>query len=131
MGIEKDYLMRQLLMLFDVLQKIVRYRRKGEKGKALEEIDFFYKTIQVEQNIGEMGIEELIEYLEKQKKLNNQQLEMVGFVLKEEGELASSDVRRTDYFKKAFFILQKVDRESISFSMDRQLKIAQLKEYLN
>ena len=45
MGIEKDYLMRQLLMLFEVIQKILRWRKKGEKGKALDEnnIDLLFR----------------------------------------------------------------------------------------
>ena len=44
MGIEKDYLMRQLMMLFDVIQKILRYRKKGENEEALDEIQYFYQT---------------------------------------------------------------------------------------
>ena len=45
MGIEKDYLMRQLMILFEVIAKILRYRKKGEKGKTLDEINYFYKLL--------------------------------------------------------------------------------------
>ncbi len=38
MGIERDYLMRQLMMLFEVIHKIRRYRKMGEQGKANDEI---------------------------------------------------------------------------------------------
>jgi hypothetical protein len=38
---------------------------------------------------------------------------------------------KLDFFRKAYFLLDKVDRESITFSMDRQMKMAELREYLN
>lgn len=131
MGIEKDYIMRQLLMLFEVIQKILRYRKKGEKGKAEEEIKIFYQTLRIEQDIRSMGIQELIKFLEQEKKLTNEQIEMVAFVLKEQGELAGDKTLRTGCFQKAYFLLDKVERESLTFSMDRQLKLAELREYLN
>jgi hypothetical protein len=34
-------------------------------------------------------------------------------------------------FKKYSILLEKVDRESTSFSMDRQMKLAELRDYLN
>jgi len=131
MGIEKDYLMRQIMMLFEVIHKILRYRRKGEKGKALDQIKYFYDCLKIEGTISSMGIEQILEYLEKDKNLNNEQIEMVAFVLKEQGELTNSNESKLDFFRKSYFLLQKVDHESTSFSMDRQLKLAELKEYLN
>ena len=78
-----------------------------------------------------MTIEKLIDFLEKEKNLSNEHIEMVAFVLKEQGEL-EEDVRlKTDFFRKAWFLLDKVERESITFSMDRQLKMAELREFLN
>ncbi len=131
MGIEKDYLMRQLLMLFEVIQKILRYRRKGEKEKAEEEIKYFYSTLKIEENIESMGIEQLIDFLEKTRKLTSEHLEMVAFVLKEQGELTENREKKLDFFRKSYFILDKVEHESTTFSMDRQMKIAELREYLN
>lgn len=131
MGIEKDFLMRQLMMLFEVIHKILRYRKKGEKGKALHEIQYFYECLKIENDIHFMNIEKLLEFLEKDKKLNNEQIEMVAFVLKEQGELSESTNEKLDFFRKSWFLLEKVDRESINFSMDRQMKLAELKEWLN
>jgi hypothetical protein len=56
---------------------------------------------------------------------------MIAFVLKEQGELAANELHKIDYFRKAYFLLDKVERESITFSMDRQMKMAELREYLN
>lgn len=131
MGVEKDYLMRQIMMLFEVLQRIFRHRKKGEKGKALDEIKYFYNCLKIERNLENLTIENFIEYLEKEKNLSNQQLELVAFVLKEQGELSDEMDNKTNYFRKAYFLLDKIERESTSFSMDRQMKLAELKEFLN
>jgi hypothetical protein len=56
---------------------------------------------------------------------------MVAFVLKEQGELSQTKETKLDFFRKSWFLLDKVERESITFSMDRQMKMAELREYLN
>jgi hypothetical protein len=110
MGVEKDYLMRQLMMLFEVIQKILRHRRKGEDEEAEKQIQFFYEYLKIDEDVEKLSVEALIDLLEKDKNL---------------------DDKRLDFFRKSYFILQKVERESISFSMDRQMKIAELSAYLN
>lgn len=131
MGIEKDYLMRQLLMLFEVIHKILRWRKKGEKGKAYDEIKYFYQILNIDTDVRKLTIEELLRLLEKDKKLTNEHIEMVAFVLKEQGELEDDVSLKLDFFRKSYFLLEKVERESITFSMDRQMKLAELREFLN
>lgn len=130
MGIEKDYIIRQLMMLFEALQKIMKLRKMERKDEAIEEICAFYAELKIDDEIETMEIEDLISFLEKEKNLTREQIEMVGYVLKERGELEDNPVSKTNFLSKSFFILQKVDRESITFSMDRQLKLAELKEML-
>lgn len=131
MGIERDYLMRQLMMLFEVINKILRYRKKGEKENALDQVKYFYECLKIKIDINSYEIEKLMNYLEKDKNLNNEQIEMLAFVLKEQGELTDSVDDKLDFFRKSYFLLEKVERESVSFSMDRQMKIAELKYRLN
>lgn len=131
MGIERDYLMRQLMMLFEVINKILRYRKKGEKENALDQVKYFYECLKIKIDINSYEIEKLMNYLEKDKNLNNEQIEMLAFVLKEQGELTDSVDDKLDFFRKSYFLLEKVERESVSFSMDRQMKIAELKDRLN
>lgn len=131
MNIERDYLMRQLMMLFDVIQKIFNFRKKGQKEEADEQIRYFYNYLKLENKIQELNIESFLEYLVSEKKFTNDHLEMVAFVLKEQGELAENTRQKLDFFRKAYFLLEKVDRENTSFSMDRQMKLAELREYLN
>ncbi len=131
MGIERDYLMRQLKMLFEVIQRILHYRKKGEKEQAMEEIKTFYHYLNITENVHTMSIEALLNLLVTERKLTNSQLEMVALVLKEQGELADNAEQQLDFFSKAYFFLEKVERESTSFSMDRQMKLAELREYLD
>jgi hypothetical protein len=131
MGIEKDYLMRQLMMLFELISKIFRYRKKGEFDKAEDEINYFYSILKIDEDVRILSIEELLNLLENIKKLTNEHIEMVAYVLKEQGELSSNEREKLDFFRKSFFLLEKIERESVSFSMDRQMKLAELREYLN
>jgi len=131
MSIEKDFIMRQLMMLFEVIQKIFRHRETGKKEEAEKEIQYFYECLKIETKIQSMKIEEMLEFLEKDKNLSREHIEMVAFVLKEQGELSESAEDKLNFFSKSYFLLEKVERESVSFSMDRQMKLAELKEYLN
>jgi len=131
MGIEKDFLMRQLMMLFEVISRIIRLRKKGEDENALDEINYFYSCLKIEVDVKTLSIEALLDLLENVKKLTNEHIEMIAFVLKEQGELSETLETKIDFFRKSYFLLDKVERESITFSMDRQMKIAELREYLN
>lgn len=131
MGIEKDFLMRQLMLLFEVIQKILRHRKTGDKEKAFEQIKYFYELLKIDDDIDSMSIEQLMDFLVKDKNLTNEQIEMIAFVLKEQGELSEQNEKKLDFFSKSYFLLQKVEQESITFSMDRQMKLAELKAWLN
>lgn len=130
MGLEKDYIIRQLMMMFEALQKILRLRKEDKNEEALVEIQKFYSAFKIDEDIENKEIEELINFLEKEKNLTPEQIEMVGYMLKERGELENNLMKKMNYFSKSFFILAKVDRESITFSMDRQMKLEELKNNL-
>lgn len=131
MGIERDFLMRQMMQLFDVLQRILGLRIKGDREEAEAQIRYFYKILKWENDIRKLNLEELMEYAQNRRKLTNEQIELLAFVLKEQGELAETEDERLDFFRKAYFLLDKVERESIVFSMDRQMKLTELRAYLN
>ncbi|MCY1721662.1 hypothetical protein OU798_15005 [Prolixibacteraceae bacterium Z1-6] len=131
MGLEKDFLMRQLMLLFEVIHKILGHRKKGENEEAEEAIQYFYECLKIEKDVEQLSIDELVYLLEKEKNLTKEQIELVAFVLKEQGEMQDQEKRRINLFQKAYFLLQKVDRESAVFSMDRQMKMEELKMYLN
>ena len=130
MGIEKDYLMRQLLQLFEVFQKILRFRKSEEKENAEKEIAQFYTMLKIEKNIRNMSIEELLVYLETTLNYSWEQMELIAFVMKEQGELENNEDNKLDFFSKSFFVLTKVERESRNFSYERQIKLAELGDIL-
>jgi hypothetical protein len=131
MSIERDYLMRQLMQLFQVLRKILGLREDGEIEEARAQVRYFYRILKINEDIGKLSIEDLLKLLQDEKKFTNEQIEVFAFVLKEQGEMADDESLRHNFFRKAAFLLEKVDKESISFSMERQMKIQELKSYLN
>lgn len=131
MGIERDYLMRQLMMLLEVIQKIFSFRQKGQLKEAEDEIKYFYSFLNIEKNFHELTIESFLEYLINDKKFENSHLELIAFVLKEQGEMTEDTGQQQDFFRKSYFLLEKVERESTSFSIDRQLKLTELRSFLN
>jgi len=131
MSIERDYLMRQLMQLFDVLRKILGHREKGEIAEAEAQIRYFYNILKIDTNVRDLTIEQMLELLQEKKKFSNEQIELFAFVLKEQGEMAEDENDRLNFFQKAHFLLNKVENESSVFSMDRQMKLAELRAYLN
>lgn len=131
MGFERDYLMRQLMMLIEVISRIIRLRKNGQNESACEEIDYFYKCLAVDTGFVEMAAEEMMQYLVTEKKLTNEHLELIAFVLKEQGELATTESDKLAFFSKAWFLLDKIERESTAYSVERQLKMADLRAFLD
>jgi hypothetical protein len=130
MGIEKDYIVRQMMLMFEALQKILRLRKENKNKEALFEIQNIYAMLEIDENIENMDIEDFIAFLETDKNLTRDQIEMVGYVLKEHGEIENDAFKKVNFFSKSFFILNKVDRESITFSMDRKIKLEEINKYL-
>jgi hypothetical protein len=131
MGFERDYLMRQLMMLFEVISRIIRFRRNGQNENASEEIVYFYKCIAVDLSLASMTAEEMIRYLTIEKNLTNEHLELVAFVLKKQGEITATESDKLNYFSKSWFLLNKIERESTTYSVERQLKMAELRAFLD
>ncbi len=119
------------MMLFEVIARIIRYRKNGQNENALEEIDYFYRCLAVEPGFTEMSAEEMMKYLISEKKLTNEHLELIAFVLKEQGEIAKNESDKLAYFSKSWVLLDKVERESTAFSVERQLRMAELRAFLD
>ena len=131
MGIERDFLMRQLMMLFEVISRIIRFRKNGQNENASEEIGYFYKCLAVDSGFATMTAEEMMRYLTIEKNLTNEHLELIAFVLKEQGEIATTESDKLNYFSKSWFLLNKIERESTAYSVERQLRMAELRAFLD
>lgn len=130
MGVEKDYIIRQIMMLFEVLQRVLRLKKQGKNDEAIGEINTFYSMLKIDQGQIQGDTEKFIHYLESGKNLTPQQMEIVGFVLKEQGDLENSPNSKLNLFSKAYFILERVERGVIDYSVERQMKMAELKELM-
>ena len=130
MGIERDYLVRQIMMLIEFIRRIAGFREKAQNDAARREIKNFYKLLNLEESVLNKNIRELTDYLINERKLTNDHLEIIAFVMKEQGEMITNKQVQEDLFRKAYLLLAKVDRESITFSMERKIKMGELKEYL-
>lgn len=128
--IQRDYLMRQLMQLFEVLQQIILHRKNGNKEQAENEVCTFFRFLKIEENLKELSIEDLVQRLFTGKNYTNEQIELIAYVLKEQGELEESEDLRKNLFMKSLFLLERIDRESIVYSMERQIKTGELREYL-
>jgi hypothetical protein len=119
--------------LFDVIEKIIRYRKKGEKRLAQDEIEYFYSSLNIESEIKSMSIENLTDFPRIRKKTDQRTHRNDCFCAERTRRtlLTTGELTKLDYFRKAYFLLDKVERESITFSMDRQMKMGELREYLN
>ena len=119
------------MMLFEVIARIIRLRKNGQNENALEEIDYFYRCLAVEPDFVAMPAEEMMQYLTAGKKLANEHLELIAFVLKEQGEIAENEHEKLGYFSKSWLLLDKVERESTAYSVERQLRMAELRAFLD
>jgi len=119
------------MMLFEVIARIIRYRKNGQNENAREEIGYFYKCLAVEPDFVAMPAEEMMRYLTAGKNLTYEHIELIAFVLKEQGEISENDSEKLAYFSKSWFLLDKVERESTAFSVERQLRMAELRAFLD
>lgn len=131
MAFEKDYLMKQLNMLFEVIRKIILHRKKGEREMALKQIQYFYECLKVNPALTTGDTGELLKFLESARNFNNDQLEMVAFVLMEQGLLSEHREQQLDFFRKAYVILDDIDRSSAMYSIERQIRLSELKSLLS
>lgn len=118
------------MMLMDFIRKIAGYRINGQLAEAEEEISHLYQYLEVSVDFHKKSTESFLDYLVNEKKFTNSKLEIVAFLLKEQGELSLQKELKFDYYKKSYFLLEKVERESTLFSMERQMKLVELRNYL-
>ena len=119
------------MQLVEVLAKVLRLRKEGNREEAEQQIRYFYSCLKVDEDVSKLSLDEVLQFLEKEKKFTTEQIELFAFILKEQGELTEDDTLRVNYFQKAHFLLEKVELRSVAFSMDRQMKLTELKSYLN
>ena len=126
---QQDYVMRLLEQFSKVLAKIIGLKEKGNNNKAIEIINEAYAsllktdTLQINKSV----TKELIE------KFNDEQLNIIGDLLFEEGEICLIEGRINDgqlKLKKALELYKYLDEKQRTFSLDRENKIQKIKIFI-
>jgi len=133
---QRDYILREIekisVMLLAMLGKFRRIKSKKQFEQERSMIDNELEEA------GELSIdklisftdEEIISYIDKNKGFDPGNMELLVDLLNVFAEnLPENDSQNLN--KKALLILEHIDRESRTFSMERSLKINSLKEKLN
>lgn len=121
--------MRLLEQFSKVLAKIIGLKEKRNNNKAIEIINEAYASLLKTDNleINKSVTRELIE------KFNDEQLNIIGDLLFEEGEICLIEGRISDgqlKLKKALELYQYLDEKQRTFSLDRENKIQKIKIFL-
>ena len=133
---QRDYILREIekisVMLMAMLGKFKRIKSKKQFEQERSMIDNELEEA------GELSIdklisftdEEIISYIDENKGFDPGNMELLADLLNVFAEnLPENDSQNLN--KKALLILEHIDRESRTFSMERSLKINSLKEKLN
>ena len=133
---QRDYILREIekisVMLLAMLGKFRRIKSKKQFEQERSMIDSELEEA------GELSIdklisftdEEIISYIDENKGFDPGNMELLADLLNVFAEnLPENDSQNLN--KKALLILEHIDRESRTFSMERSLKINSLKEKLN
>jgi len=133
---QRDYILREIekisVMLLAMLGKFRRIKSKKQFEQERAMIDSELEEA------GELSIdklilfseEEILSFINKNKGFDHRNMELLAELLNTFARnLPENESRNLN--QKALLILEYIDRETRTFSMDRSLKISSLKEKLN
>jgi len=133
---EQDYIMRQINQIGRVLGKIfatiLGLRKQGNVSESIEitnqtlksELDFDIEELIAIYN------NDLINFLIKEKNFNNNNIEKLADILYIIADEALKD-KKEKIYEKCLVMYEYLDKFGDIFSLDRHMKIEQIKECLN
>lgn len=130
--LRKDYILRMIEMLAELIAGILGLIKKGEFDKASKAIDYAYHQLLSEdaaffQNI---PCNELTDTLLNEHNYENGHLEVLSELFRAQAELfyAQGKINESrDYYQKSFTLLTFITENTITFSFDNEMKIVNLK----
>jgi hypothetical protein len=135
---EQDYLKKQIDQIGQIMGKLLsQLLELKTKGTVNQGIEIVNQTLKSELNFDvdeliAMNTNDLLNFLVKEKKLNNGNIEQLADILLLIAEDASKDKKR-DLYERCLIMYQYLDQNDNTFSLDRNQKIEQLceiKKYL-
>jgi hypothetical protein len=133
--IQRDYILRMIQMLGDLLAAILGLIRKGDYSRASENLSQIYYDL-LKQDAAffrTIAEDELTEKLLEQHNYTNGHLEILAELFNAEAELSMAQGNTEEglaYTRKALILFEYIDKAYRTFSKDRFEKISALNDRL-
>jgi predicted translin family RNA/ssDNA-binding protein len=126
---QKDYILRMIEMLGELIAGILGLIKKGEFEKATEKLENLYLGLLKEDSafFRDIPADELTDRLLHQHNYTNGHLEVLAELLNAEAELCSAQSNKTgslEYSRRSLRLFEFIDAEYKTYSQDRLDKIA-------
>jgi hypothetical protein len=132
---QRDYILRMIEMLVQLIAGILKLIRTGDTNQASRALESAYNFAFQHDSFKLRDIPEevLIEILLKELHYTTGHLEMLAELFYAEAELLRAEEKHTDsnlLYRKSLALYEDIDRESRSYSPDRQDKMRLIRERL-
>ncbi len=130
---QKDYILRMMEMLGDLLAAIFGLIKKGDYKKASEQLSKIYFNMLKEDAAFFRAIpaKDLTNKLMKEHNYTNGHLEILAELFNAEAELEITQGHKSDsleYLEKSLMLFEFIDREQKTYSAERQKKMNSIRE---
>lgn len=132
---QRDYILRMIEMLAQLIAGILKLIKTGDINQASHALENAYRFAFQHDSLKLRNIpeEKLIELLLKEFHYTTGHLEMLAELFYAEAELLRAEEKHADsslLYRKSLVLYENIDRESRSYSQDRQDKILLINDRL-
>lgn len=130
---QKDYILRMIEMIGDLIAGILGLIRKGDFKKASEEISRIYYDVLREDSsfFRKIPEEDLTRKLLKEHNYTNGHLEILAELLNAEAELAmakGNNKESLEFLGKSLIIFEFIDNEQKTYSFEKDKKMTEIRK---
>jgi hypothetical protein len=130
---QKDYILRMIEMIGDLIAGIMGLIRKGDFSLASKELGDIYRQLLREDSSFFRNIppEKLTDTLLNEHNYTNGHLEILAELFNAEAELELAQGNKAgslEYSRKSLILFEFVDREQRTFSFEKEKKIAEIRK---
>jgi hypothetical protein len=130
---QKDYVLRMVEMIGDLIAAVLGLIKKKDYNKASEELGRIYYDMLKEDAAFFRSIPaaDLTRKLMKEHNYTNGHLEILAELFNAEAELENAKGNKPgslEYFKKSLILFEFIDREQKTYSAERQEKMTSIRE---
>lgn len=128
---QKDFILRMIEMLAELVAGILGLIRKGDFQKASQSIDNAYQDL-LKQDAGyfnKIPLNKLTDSLIQEYNYTNGHLEILSELLYTQGELSYAQKKHKEsleFYQKSLFLLEFVTKETQTFSFEKQSRLSYL-----